>query len=187
MSVAHSDGLVMTPHTAVGKFCTENGSASDDVKTRGCLSELLSNVIFIASVGHACTNFPQKNIGAYAPALMAGPLVKGPADPSLTADDMKTGLAYMKMLPAGAEVFKTSSFGGLLGSVHYNKLGDYRQTGDGALDAKFAVPLQKFKSAIAKIKTEIDKRNAPGGKGRRSSFIKYETLLPDKVPQSIYI
>lgn len=107
----------------VGKFCTVDGKVMDDVTTRGCLSEVLSNIIWQVTVGHAATNFPQKYIFAYGPLAMAGPIVNGPSDPTLTADDKKTGLAFMKMIPALNPLLQNRDFGTLLGSVHFNELG----------------------------------------------------------------
>jgi len=178
----------------VGRFCTVGGQVQEDIQTRECLSEVLSHLIWQASVGHAVTNFPQKFIGQYVPIQFAGPLVNGPSDPSLTEDDKKSGMAFMKMLPKAKPALTQRDFGGLLGSVHHTVLGRYTT----ALADKFDDAKDKFVSAIGNINTVIAQRNTPcAEKGflskftcketRRNSFQPYNILLPEKVPQSINI
>ena len=106
MSVAYSDGLVMTPHTAVGKFCTENGSASDDVKTRGCLSELLSNVIFIVDEAQNLTPHEVKTIitraGENSKIILTGD-VRQIDTPYL--DEQSNGMSYVIDRLKGRDLF----------------------------------------------------------------------------------
>jgi arachidonate 15-lipoxygenase len=178
----------------VGRFCTVGGQVQDDIQTRDCLTEVLSHLIWQASVGHAVTNFPQKFIGQYVPIQFAGPLMNGPSDPALTKADKESGMAFMKMMPKPKPALKQRDFGGLLGSVHHTVLGRYTT----ALSSKFGAAKKQFKAAIANIGTTVVQRNTPCAKQgvvsrltcketRRNSFQAYNILLPDKVPQSINI
>ncbi|MEH1916162.1 lipoxygenase family protein [Nostoc sp.] len=146
----------------------EDGS----IKTRNYLIDATTLIIFTASAQHAAVNFPQKDFMGYAAAIpMAGYLPASTLKREVTEQD------YLNLLPPLDQAQRQYNLLSLLGSVYYNKLGDYQQ--GYFTDQKIKPLLQAFQSNLQQVENTIKQRNL-----HRPP---YEYLLPSKIPQSINI
>jgi arachidonate 15-lipoxygenase len=142
------------------------------IKTREYLVDAVTLIIFTASVQHAAVNFPQKDLMGYAPGFpLAGYLPASILKEEVTEQD------YLKLLPPLEQAQQQYNLLALLGSVYYNKLGEYPQKH--FPDPKVEPLLRSLQSQLEEIEITIKKRN----------LIRppYEYLLPSKIPQSINI
>jgi len=187
----------------VNKLCYTNSARtifSNEINTRGCLQQVLSQVIWIATAGHASTNFPQAMFTAYTPLAPVAGYSRGPDYASL--DGKTSGQAWLDMLPRAQGAVLQRDFGALLGNVYYNwaghYLGQYQGKWDGWLDAsKMDLAKQIFTSSLAAAGAAIAQSNAACNdaatstgackKTRRNSFYAYNVLMPHNIPQSINI
>ncbi|MEH1838744.1 MAG: lipoxygenase family protein [Nostoc sp.] len=146
----------------------EDGS----IKTLNYLIDATTLIIFTASAQHAAVNFPQKDFMGYAPAIpMAGYLPASTLNREVTEQD------YLNLLPPLDQAQRQYNLLSLLGSVYYNKLGEYQQ---GYFTDQNVKPLlQAFQSHLQQVEDTIKQRNL-----HRPP---YEYLLPSKIPQSINI
>ncbi|MEH1949805.1 MAG: lipoxygenase family protein [Nostoc sp.] len=146
----------------------EDGS----IKTRNYLIDATTLIIFTASAQHAAVNFPQKDFMSYAAAIpMAGYLPASTLKREVTEQD------YLNLLPPLDQAQRQYNLLSLLGSVYYNRLGDYQQ--GYFTDQKVKPLLQAFQSNLQQVEDTIKQRNL-----HRPP---YEYLLPSKIPQSINI
>ncbi|MEH2089424.1 lipoxygenase family protein [Nostoc sp.] len=146
----------------------EDGS----IKTRNYLIDATTLIIFTASAQHAAVNFPQKDFMSYAAAIpMAGYLPASTLKREVTEQD------YLNLLPPLDQAQRQYNLLSLLGSVYYNKLGDYQQ--GYFTDQKVKPLLKAFQSNLQEVEDTIKQRNL-----HRPP---YEYLLPSKIPQSINI
>lgn len=142
------------------------------IKTLNYLIDATTLIIFTASAQHAAVNFPQKDLTSYAAAIpMAGYLPASILKREVTEQD------YLNLLPPLDQAQRQYNLLSLLGSVYYNKLGEYQQ--GYFTDQKVKPLLQKFQSNLQQVEDSIKQRNL-----HRPT---YEYLLPSKIPQSINI
>jgi arachidonate 15-lipoxygenase len=146
----------------------ENGR----IQTRAYLIDAVTLIIFTASAQHAAVNFPQKDLMGYAGALpLAGYLPASILKGEVTEQD------YLNLLSPLDQAQRQYNLLGLLGSVYYNKLGEYPQ--DYFTDSRIKPLLQAFQSNLQQVEHTINQRNL-----NRPA---YEYLLPSRIPQSINI
>ncbi|WP_392482371.1 lipoxygenase family protein [Nostoc sp. C110] len=142
------------------------------IKTLNYLIDATTLIIFTASAQHAAVNFPQKDLMGYAAAIpMAGYLPASTLKREVTEQD------YLNLLPPLDQAQRQYNLLSLLGSVYYNKLGEYQQ--GYFTDQKIKPLLQAFQSNLQQVEDTIKQRNL-----HRPP---YEYLLPSKIPQSINI
>lgn len=147
-------------------------------KTRADLVALITQVIFIASAGHAAVNFPQVDMMAYAPNW---PLCN--VAPPPTATSGATEQDYYRQLPRIGVARLQMALGKLLGGVHHTQLGQYPHHLGADLwlrEPRVAEGLSAFQSRLQTIESEIAKRN-------ESRLFSYPYLLPSRIPQSVNI
>ena len=136
------------------------------------LVELLTLVIFTASVQHAAVNFPQYDLMSYAPNMPLACYAERPRGRSgATEED------YLNMLPPMGQAKLQLNLGYILGKVHYTQLGRYSWCH--FRDGRVRAPLRTFQNEIREVDTRIRERNLE----RRA----YEFLLASGIPQSINI
>ena len=146
----------------------ENGG----IQTKAYLIDALTLIIFTASAQHAAVNFPQKGIMSYAPAVpLAGYLPNSILKQEITAQD------YLNLLPPLEQAQTQLNLLTLLGSIYYNKLGQYEQ--GYFSDPRVKPLLEKFQAKLEEIEDIIKERNF--------NRPEYNYLLPSKIPQSINI
>ncbi|MBD2449132.1 lipoxygenase [Nostoc sp. FACHB-152] len=146
----------------------ENGG----IQTREYLAEAVTLIIFTASAQHGAVNFPQKDLMGYAPVLpLAGYL------PASTLKNEVTEQDYLNLLPPLDQAQRQLNLLSLLGSVYYNKLGNYPE--GYFTDPQVKPLLQAFNENLQQTEDTINQRNL-----HRPS---YEYLLPSRIPQSINI
>ncbi|MEH2436349.1 MAG: lipoxygenase family protein [Nostoc sp.] len=142
------------------------------IKTLNYLIDATTLIIFTASAQHAAVNFPQKDLMGYAAAIpLAGYLPASTLKREVTEQD------YLNLLPPLDQAQRQYNLLSLLGSVYYNKLGEYEQ--GYFTDEKVKPLLQAFQSHLQQVENTIKQRNL-----HRPA---YEYLLPSKIPQSINI
>ncbi|MEJ6482543.1 lipoxygenase family protein [Nostoc punctiforme UO1] len=142
------------------------------IKTLNYLIDATTLIIFTASAQHAAVNFPQKDLMGYAAAIpLAGYLPASTLKREVTEQD------YLNLLPPLDQAQRQYNLLSLLGSVYYNKLGEYQQ--GYFTDQKIKPLLQAFQSNLQQVEDTIKQRNL-----HRPP---YEYLLPSKIPQSINI
>ncbi len=142
------------------------------IKTRDYLVDAVTLIIFTASAQHAAVNFPQKDLMGYAAAL---PLAGYAAASTLTKEVGEED--YLKLLAPLDQAQRQYNLLALLGSIYYNRLGEYPQ---GYFTNPQVKPLlQEFQNNLKQIEATINQRNL-----KRPT---YDYLLPSKIPQSINI
>ncbi|WP_341524528.1 lipoxygenase family protein [Nostoc sp. UHCC 0302] len=142
------------------------------IKTRKYLADAATLIIFTASAQHAAVNFPQKDLMGYAAALpMAG------YSPASTLKGEVSEQDYLNLLAPLDQAQRQYNLLSLLGSVYYNRLGEYPQ--GYFKDPQVKPLLQTFQSNLQQVEATINQRNL-----NRPT---YEYLLPSKIPQSINI
>lgn len=146
----------------------ENGG----IQTRNYLADAATLIIFTSSAQHAVVNFPQKDLMGYAPVVpLAGYL------PASTLKNEVTEQDYLNLLPPLDQAQRQLNLLSLLGSVYYNKLGEYPK--GYFTDPQVKPLLQTFNENLQQAEDTINQRNL-----HRPS---YEFLLPSRIPQSINI
>jgi len=172
---------------------------TNSIVTKECLKQILAQIIWIATAGHASTNYPQAQFTAYTPLAPVAGYSRGP-DYASTAGKV-TGKAWLDMLPRAQGAVLQRDFGSKLGNVYYNwaghYLGQYKGTWDGWLGGRHASGQQDFRDALAAAGQVMEVANldctdsgvAAGSctKTRRNSLFPYTVLLPHNIPQSINI
>jgi arachidonate 15-lipoxygenase len=142
------------------------------IQTRDYLVDAATLIIFTASAQHAAVNFPQKDLMGYAAAVpLAGYL------PASTLRGEVSEQDYLNLLPPLDQAQRQFNLLSLLGSIYYNKLGQYPKEYFTAPQVKPL--LQAFQSNLQTVEATINQRNL-----NRPA---YEYLLPSKIPQSINI
>src|SRR6185369_2601530 len=144
--------------------------------TFGYLVDLVTMVIFTASVQHAAVNFPQSSIMSFTPAM---PLAAFSPAPAVTSGIPREEV--FQHLPPLEEAALQLAVGSLLGGVYYGRLGDYDRNIPGHYfgDARVREPLLAFQNRLIEIELTIGRRNM--------ERTPYTTLLPSAIPQSINI
>jgi arachidonate 15-lipoxygenase len=146
----------------------ENGA----IQTKNYLVDAVTLIIFTASAQHAAVNFPQLDIMGYAPVVpLAGYM------PASTLNRVVTEQDYLNLLPPLEQAQRQYNLLYMLGSVYYNKLGEYPQ--GHFQDSQVISRLQAFQRNLQQVEAIINQRNL-----NRPA---YEYLLPSRIPQSINI
>jgi arachidonate 15-lipoxygenase len=147
------------------------------IYTRDYLIDAVTLIIFTASTQHATVNFPQATYLTYTPNMPLAGYQPAPNQSGATFAD------YLALLPSLAQAETQLNMTYVLGSVYYSKLGDYIPP-EGSTsyftDAQVAPLLAQFQQRLQEIEQIIEARNAV-----RPTY--YDTLLPNKIPQSINI
>jgi arachidonate 15-lipoxygenase len=142
------------------------------IQTRDYLVDAATLIIFTASAQHAAVNFPQKDLMGYAAAFpLAGYLPASTLRGEISEQD------YLNLLPPLDQAQRQFNLLSLLGSIYYNKLGQYPK--EYFTDPQVKPLLQAFQSNLQTVEATIKQRNL-----NRPA---YEYLLPSKIPQSINI
>jgi arachidonate 15-lipoxygenase len=142
------------------------------IQTRDYLVDAATLIIFTASAQHAAVNFPQKDLMGYAAAFpLAGYLPASTLRGEISEQD------YLNLLPPLDQAQRQFNLLSLLGSIYYNKLGEYPK--EYFTDPQVKPLLQAFQSNLQTVEATIKQRNL-----NRPA---YEYLLPSKIPQSINI
>ncbi len=142
------------------------------IQTRDYLIDAATLIIFTASAQHAAVNFPQKGIMSHAPAQpMAGYLPASILRGEVSEQD------YFNLLPPLEQAQHQLNLLNLLGSIYYNRLGDYPE--GHFVDPKIKSLLQAFQAKLQQVEKTIQQRN--------QTRPVYEYLLPSLIPQSINI
>ncbi len=148
------------------------GQTDGRIETLDYLIDALTLIIFTASAQHAAVNFPQKGMMSYPPAVpLAG------YQPASVLNGEVSQQDYLNLLPPLEQVQTQLNLVSLLGSVYYNRLGDYPE--NHFSDSSVTSALQRFKTKLEEIEQTIKQRN--------QNRPTYEYLLPSKIPQSINI
>jgi arachidonate 15-lipoxygenase len=162
------------------------------IETVGYLVDVVTHIIFTASVQHAAVNFPQFNMMSYAPKMPLSLYAPAPTSRDVTDRD------YLAALPPLNLAYGQAALGYLLGSVRYTRLGQYERPRprsiSGALgrviadlkgrppgyfaDPRVKGPLIAFQGRLADIEEKI------GASHRRFG---YDYLMPSNIPQSTNI
>jgi arachidonate 15-lipoxygenase len=142
------------------------------IQTRNYLADAATLIIFTASAQHAAVNFPQKDLMGYAAAIpLAGYLPASTLRGEISEQD------YLNLLPPLDQAQRQFNLLSLLGSIYYNKLGEYPK--EYFTNPQVKPLLQAFQSNLQTVEATINQRNL-----NRPA---YEYLLPSKIPQSINI
>lgn len=142
------------------------------IKTLEYLINAATLIIFTASAQHAAVNFPQKDIMSYAPAVpLAGYLPSSILKGEVSEQD------YLNLLPPLEQAQSQLNLTYLLGSVYYNRLGEYPK--NHFTDSKVKPLLEKFQENLNQVEATIEQRNL--------NRPQYRYLLPSRIPQSINI
>lgn len=151
----------------------EFGETDGHIQTKAYLVDAITLIIFTASAQHGAVNTPQKDIMSYAGMVPFA----GYAPASILQKSEVTEEDYLKLFPPLEQAQKQLNILYLLGSVLYNRLGEYPQKY--FRDRNVQPLLQKFQQNLKRIEKTISQRNL--------NRPKYSFLLPSKIPQSINI
>jgi hypothetical protein len=149
------------------------------IDTRADLATVLTELVYLASAGHAAVNFPQWTDAGFAgrmPGAGWGPL------PDLRA---ATEADLLALLPPLDKAELQAEFLYLLGGLYYTRLGRYEAIEGGVFDDPVvrAELLPAFQKDLADIEAQIEAENADTS--RRT--VPYLHLLPSRIPQSINV
>lgn len=149
-------------------------SAPASISTRAYLVNLVTQIIFVASVQHAAVNFPQDTIMSFTPAMPGAAYAPFPA----------LGQRPIDVLPPLQKSLLQVSVLAVLGGLHYTALGEYGGQ-FAALDLVKGLQVQSALLAFQKRLHVLESAiNAKNQLGQRTP---YSTLLPSAIPQSINI
>jgi arachidonate 15-lipoxygenase len=137
------------------------------------LQEVVTMIIFTASAQHSAVNFSQKDFSGYTPNMPSAGYTPAPTNKDQTEED------WFNLLPPSNMSESQINLAQLLSGVNYTTLGDYGWFY--FWDMRLLLPMLQFKANLKNIEKEIKFRNS------RSDIIKYDYLLPSKIPQSINI
>lgn len=141
------------------------------------LVDVLTNFIYICSVEHSATNFPQYDQYVFPPNYAA--TLHGHHESTDTLD---------AAMPDGKEIFSAIQVMKILTLVLTNSLGNYKWSYLKQMDAEGRTFVQNFQENLAEIKNTIIKRNKAIEEHDNEELVKdypYEWLLQDKVLNSI--
>ncbi|RCX04411.1 arachidonate 15-lipoxygenase [Kosakonia sp. AG348] len=150
------------------------------VSTRDDLSDVLTMIIFTASVQHAALNFPQKSHMMYAPAMVGSLTEKKPVN---LAGNTKAH--WISMLPGTVRAAAKIQIYTLLAGVYNGYLGEYVDKNGNEIfnqsDDEFIYSaLVEFRDELSAISAKIKSRN-------EKRYHPYETLIPANIPASVNI
>lgn len=175
---AFREELVRPRSMNEGGGCGMNGIPEFDNLQN--LVDVLTNVIYICSVEHSATNFPQYDQYAFPPNF-AATLHGHPSDVVIGLD---------AGMPNGKEFFSAISVMKILTLVLTNSLGNYKYTYLKSMDIDGRIFVKNFQSNLQVIQNEIHERNSAVIKTNNKNQVQgytYEWLLPERVLNSISI
>lgn len=143
------------------------------MKTRGCLIETVTCIIFTASAQHWALNGPLSTLMAYVPYY---PIAAYQPRPTSTAGATEAG--FLAALPPIEQAQRQFEASYLMGSVRYSTLGQYPPSCFS--DERVRPLLADFRASLDRVEAEIGARNL----GRKEP---YPFLRPSVIPQSINI
>jgi arachidonate 15-lipoxygenase len=153
-------------------FGEPNAQGDLCLQTREYLIQAVTLIIFTASAQHTAVNFPQATYLTYGPNMPLAGYHPAPTKAGSSADD------YFELLPSLAQAENQMNMTYTLGSVYYTQLGKYPD--HYFTDQAVAPLLIQFQQQLEEIALTIEDRNR-----QRPTY--YDTLLPNKIPQSINI
>ncbi|KAI8798285.1 allene oxide synthase-lipoxygenase protein [Biomphalaria glabrata] len=183
-----------TPELVIGDFELQNW-AQELVKERnfaeggmgimgipgnGALStveqvqQIVTSTIFICSVGHAATNFPQYDEYGFPPNYPATLVEQPPKD----AKEVMTEKQVLACLPNKEMTLEIMTMTKVLSTKGTKSLGDFEV--QHIVEPQAQAVVDRFKQDIAEISKIIKERN-------ESRFPKYKYLDPEYIPNSISI
>lgn len=175
---AFREELVRSRSMNEGGGCGMNGIPEfDNIKT---LVDILTNFIYICSVEHSATNFPQYDQYVFPPNFAA----------KLHDKPDKSALNLDHAMPTGNEMFSAITVMKVLTLVLTNSLGNYKSSYLNTMDNEGRCFVRKFQKDLAVIQEEINQRNAAIIASNKENDVQeypYEWLLPEKVLNSISI
>ncbi|XP_056015737.1 allene oxide synthase-lipoxygenase protein-like isoform X2 [Ostrea edulis] len=144
----------------------------------GNLVTVLTNFIYICSVEHSATNFPQYEEYAFPPNKSLTLI----GQPELQTGDDELDIA----MPTGRQLFLTIKFMAVSNTVLTNSLGNYESEYLDAMDSAGQRIVQNFQKKLVQIENNINQRNEALEKSvDRIQEYPYHWLLPNKVLNSI--
>ncbi|WAS95594.1 lipoxygenase family protein [Nannocystis punicea] len=150
------------------------GEDGAQVRTRGYLIQMITQIVWNGSAQHAAVNFPQADPMVYSPhypLALHGPLPAGPA---------VSEAEYMQMLPDHESAHIQLFILKLLGTHYHGRLGQYSRGPASWFGPDAGRELEAaFGRRLAEVERTISERNL-----RRPA---YRYLLPSQIPQSINI
>lgn len=175
---AFREELVRPRSMNEGGGCGMNGIPDfDNIQN---LVDVLTNFIYICSVEHSATNYPQYDQYAFPP-NMAATMHDKPDRSALNLDHA---------MPTGSEMFSAILVMKILSLVLTNSLGNYKSSYFKSMDNEGRSFVRNFQKNLAVIQEEINQRNAAIIASNEESDVQeypYEWLLPEKVLNSISI
>lgn len=161
-----------------GGGCGMNGIPEfDNLKN---LVDVLTNFIYICSVEHSATNFPQYDQYVFPPNFAA----------TLHGQPNEAAFGLDAAMPNGKQMFSAITVMKLLTLVLTNSLGNYQSSYRNQMDNEGRIFVRNFQQNLVVIKQEIDQRNAAIIACNKENDIQeypYEWLLPENVVNSISI
>lgn len=146
---------------------------------RADLAAVLTELVYIASAGHAAVNFPQWTDAGFAGRMPGAGWAPLPALATATEQDL------VNLLPPVDKAELQAEFLYLLGSIYHGALGRYDQLEGGVFEDPVVVNelLPRFQAELAAIEEQIKADNADPA----VRAAPYEHLLPSRIPQSINV
>ncbi|KAK6976133.1 allene oxide synthase-lipoxygenase protein [Biomphalaria glabrata] len=138
------------------------------------LQQIVTSIIFISSVAHAATNFPQYEEYAFPPNYPATLLGKPPTDAKTVISEED----ILKSLPNKEMTLEIMTMTKILSTKGTKSLGDFEV--QYIVDPKALAVVERFKKDVADISQTIKARN-------KERFPKYKYLDPEFIPNSISI
>lgn len=175
---AFREELVRPRSMNEGGGCGMNGIPEFDNLEN--LVDVLTNFIYICSVEHSATNFPQYDQYAFPPNFAA----------TLHGHPSDVVIGLNASMANGKEFFSAISVMKILTLVLTNSLGNYKCTYLKSMDMDGRIFVKNFQQNLKDIRKEIYDRNADIIKRNNKNQVQdytYEWLLPDRVLNSISI
>ncbi|KAH9509995.1 Arachidonate 12-lipoxygenase, 12R-type [Bulinus truncatus] len=113
------------------------------------IQQIVTSVIFICSVGHAATNFPQYDEYAFPPVYPATLFGKPPTDPKATVTEQD----ILKCLPNKEMTLEIMTMTKILSTKGTKSLGDFEV--EYIVDPKAVAVVKSFRENISKIKKPV--------------------------------
>lgn len=147
------------------------------VSSREYLGQVLAQVIYTASAQHASVNYAQYPLMSYLPSVSGTAYAPVPG-----RDDTFTEAEFLAMLPPIDVALYQISFGYLLSSVQYDRLGYFTTNPRRPYfqDPRVHGARDLFQASLARAEAQIRTRNL-------TRPLAYETQVPSYVPNSISI
>ncbi|KAH9509992.1 hypothetical protein Btru_044797 [Bulinus truncatus] len=166
--------LVKERNFAQGGMGIKGIPGNGKLSTAEQIQQIVTSVIFICSVGHAATNFPQYDEYAFPPVYPATLFGKPPTDPKAIVTEQD----ILKCLPDKEQTLEIMTMTKLLSTKGTRSLGDFEV--QYIVDPKAVAVVESFRKNISEISQIIKERN-------KQRYPKYKYLDPEFIPNSISI